>query len=134
MTNGERAAPGAAGAQRAELFLARAEALQLAPTAALQHALQRFLARVDDDAAVRRHRAHEVMELRLDGGQVGEDVRVVELEVVQHGGARAVVHELAALVEEGGVVLVGFHDEVGAGAQARGHAEILRHAADQEAR
>ena len=48
---------------------------------------------------------------RLDGGQVGEDVGVVELQVVQDRGARPVVHELAALVEEGGVVLVGFDDE-----------------------
>ena len=32
-------------------------------------------------------------------------------EVVQDRGARPVVHELAALVEEGGVVLVGFDDE-----------------------
>ena len=51
------------------------------------------------------------MELPLDGGQVVEDVRVVELEVVQDGRARPVVHELAALVEECGVVLVGLDDE-----------------------
>jgi hypothetical protein len=51
-------------------------------------------------------------------GQVVEDVGVVELQVVQDGRARAVVDELAALVEEGGVVFVGFdHKEraVGSG-------------------
>jgi hypothetical protein len=52
-----------------------------------------------------------VVELPLDGGQVVEDVGVVELQVVQDGRARAVVDELAALVEEGGVVFVGFDHE-----------------------
>ena len=42
---------------------------------------------------------------------VVEDVGVVELEVVEHRRARAVVHELAALVEEGGVVFVRLDDE-----------------------
>ncbi|MNC91112.1 hypothetical protein D3C83_73080 [compost metagenome] len=51
------------------------------------------------------------MELALDGREVVEDVGVVELQVVQDRGARAVVDELAALVEEGGVVFVGFDDE-----------------------
>jgi hypothetical protein len=58
-----------------------------------------------------RHGAHQVVELALDRGQVVKDVGVVELQVVQHGGARAVMHELAALVEEGGVVFVGFDHE-----------------------
>ena len=131
----------AARAQRAGLFLARAEALHLAPAAAFEHALQRILARVDDQAAARRHGAHQVVELGLDGGEVGEDVRVVELEVVEHRRARVVVDELAALVEERGVVLVGLDDEGRARAagtvrlaQARRHAEVARHAAHQEAR
>jgi hypothetical protein len=104
-----------------------------------------------------------VVELALDGGQVVKDVGVVELQVVQDGRARAVVDELAALVEEGGVVLVGFDDETGGGGetaqallrvprplcgllldlrktlhrpatQAGRDPEIHRHAADQEAR
>ena len=55
----------------------------------------------------------------LDGGQVVEDVGVVEFQVVQDGRARAVVDELAPLVEEGGVVLVGFDDEKGVAARRR---------------
>jgi hypothetical protein len=51
------------------------------------------------------------MELALDGRQVIEDVGVVELQIVQNGRARTVVDELAALVEKGRVVFVGFDDE-----------------------
>ena len=83
---------------------------------------------------MRRHGANEVMELALDRGQVIEDVGVVELEVVQQRRAWPVVNELAALVEERGVVFVGFDDEGLALAQARRHAEVQRHAADQKAR
>jgi len=75
-----------------------------------------------------------VVELALDGGQVVEDVGVVELEVVEDGGARAVVHKLAALVEESGVVLVGFDHEIPAAPQPRRNTEVQRHAADQKAR
>jgi hypothetical protein len=70
--------------------------------------------RVDDQPAA-GHGAHQVVELALDHREVVEDVRVVELQVVEHQGARAVVDELGALVEEGGVVLVRLHHEEGRG-------------------
>ena len=81
------------------------------------------LAAVHDEPPVRRHRAHEMMELRLDRREVGEDVGVVELEVVEDRGARPVVDELRALVEERRVVLVGLDDEERAVGEPRGHAE-----------
>ena len=77
-----------------------------------------------------------MVELGLDGADVGEDVGVVVLQVVQHRGLGVVVDEFRTLVEEGGVVFVGLdHEEVGRrfALQARGHAEVQRHAADQEA-
>ena len=49
-------------------------------------------------------------------------------------GARPVVDELGALVEEGGVVLVRLDHEEGGRAQAGRDPEVQRHAADQEAR
>ena len=83
---------------------------------------------------MRRHRAHEVVELALDRRQVVEDVGVVELEVVEDRRARPVVDELAALVEERGVVFVGLDDERRAAlAEVCRDAEVERHAADQEA-
>ncbi|CFN25634.1 Uncharacterised protein [Bordetella pertussis] len=83
--------------------------------------------------AVGRHRAHQVMELGLDGGQIGEDVGVIVFQVVQDGGARPVVHELRALVEKGRVVLVGLdHEGAGARRVARRHLQVGRDAADQE--
>ena len=59
----------------------------------------------------RKAPAHQMVELALDGGEVVKDISVVEFQVVQYRGAGAVVHELAAFVEEGGVVFVGFNDE-----------------------
>ena len=60
------------------------------------------------------------------------DVRVVVLDVVDHERARPVVNELGALVEERGVVLVRFDDEVLRAAEPRGDPEIARDSADQE--
>jgi hypothetical protein len=47
--------------------------------------------------------------------------------------SREVMHELAALVEEGRVVLVGLDDEEARTARPRGGTELGRHAADEEA-
>jgi hypothetical protein len=74
-----------------------------------------------------------MVELPLDGLEVRENVRVIELEVAEDQRARPVVHELGALVEEGRVVLVGLDHEKRCGAEPRGDAEIGRDAADQEA-
>ena len=52
------------------------------------------------------------MKLALNGGQVVKNIGVVKFQIVQDGGAGAVMHELAALVEEGGVVFVGFNHKV----------------------
>ena len=54
-----------------------------------------------------------MVKLPLDRCKIVKDVGVIELQVVQHGRAGPVVHELAALVEEGGVVFVGFNHEQG---------------------
>ena len=109
------------------------EGLDRAPDAARQHARQCRIAAVDDDAPLAWHAAQQVVELRLDGGQVGEDIGVVEFEIVQDQRGREVMHELAALVEQGRVVFVRLDDERAA-AQPRRHAKILWHATDQEAR
>ncbi|OIQ73771.1 hypothetical protein GALL_445910 [mine drainage metagenome] len=108
------------------------EARHLAPVAARQHALQSPGAGIDHELAAARHGAHQVVELGLDRGQIGEDVGVVVFEVVQHCGARTIVDELGALVEKRGVVLIGLDDKK-IGTQPCGCTEIERHAADQEA-
>ena len=82
--------------------------------------------------AVARHGAHQVVELALDRGEIREDVRVVELQIVHHQGARVVVDELGAFVEEGAVILVRFDDKEGGRAETGGNREVARHAANKE--
>ena len=102
--------------------------------------MQAGLVLVDDHAATGGNGANQVVELALDGFQVFKDVGVIELEVVEQRRAGTVVHEFAALVEEGGVVFVGFDDEQGArrergaGAQPGRDTEIQRHPAHQKTR
>ena len=111
-----------------------AQSLGLAPAATGQHPLQRLGVRRPDDPPLPGHGTHQMMELGLDGPQIREDVRVVVLQVVEHGGTRPVVHELGTLVEEGRVVFVSLDDEIGLAPQARRDREVARHATDQEAR
>ncbi len=98
-------------ALRAPAVLIVVEAHHFAPAAAREHALQGVRADVDHELPAARHGAHQIVELGFDGGEIGEDVGVVELQVVEHGGTRAVMHELGAFVEKGGVVFVGFDDK-----------------------
>src|SRR3546814_3317938 len=87
-----------------------------------------------DDQPFSRHGTHQMMELPLDGAEIREDIRVIELQIVQDGSTRAVVDEFAALVKEGAVVLVGLHHEERRTAEPCGDAEVLRHATDEESR
>ena len=124
-----------AGAVRALQPVARvgllAEPFHLAPAAPRQGFLQGGFAVGQNHPAQGRHGAQQMVKLGLDGGQVRKDIRVVELEIVEHHGARPVMDELAALVEKGGVVLVRFDHEKRRAAKPRGNAEVAGHAADQ---
>ena len=51
-------------------------------------------------------------ERQRHGVEVGVDVRVIELDVVDDGDVRQILQELRRLVEEGAVVLVALDDEV----------------------
>ena len=75
-----------------------------------------------------------MVELRLNGFNVGVDVGVVEFEIVEHQGARPVVHKFRPLVEERRVVLVCLDDKKPPATEPRADREIGRHATDQEPR
>ena len=74
------------------------------------------------------------MKLAQDRIHVVIDVGMVELDIGDRQGTGAVVDELGALVEEGGVIFVGLDDEEFRRSEAGGDAEIGRHAANQETR
>src|SRR6266516_3834271 len=74
-----------------------------------------------------------MIELALDSRKIVEDVCMIELEIVQYGSARPVMHEFGALVEEGGVVLIRLDNEELAAGVARRHRKIHGYPADQEA-
>ena len=70
-----------------------------------------------NDASAARDQVHQALECRLDGIEVFVDVGMIEFDRGENDGVRKVVQELRSLVEEGGVVLVAFEDEVLALAQ-----------------
>src|ERR1051325_6714254 len=89
---------------------------------------------VGHDHAVRRHALHALAEGVDDRVHVGVDVSVVELDVVDDQRVRAVVEKLGPLVEERGVVLVAFDDELRVVAELEVLIEIEGDAADDHAR
>ena len=106
--------------------------LHLAPAAHLAHGGEVVIGLGEQHPAVARHGTHQVMELALDGGEIRENIRVVELQVVHHQGTRVVVNELGALVEEGAIILVRLDDEEGGGAEASRNREVAGHTTDEE--
>jgi hypothetical protein len=113
------------------------EAFDRRPAAARQDPLQTGLGGIRQKQAIARQGTHQMVELRLDRRQIGEDVGMIELEVVQDRRSRGVVDELRSLVAESAIVFVGFnHKErrvLSSAGQPRRNAEVPRHAADQEA-
>jgi len=74
--------------------LACAESQRVAPAAGGQHARQGGVLAIHHDSAGAGDGAQQMLELALDGGQIGEDVRMIKLEVIQHQRSRAKVHKL----------------------------------------
>src|SRR5690242_13193615 len=74
------------------------------------------------------------MELPLDRFQIVEDVRMIELEIIQNRGPGTVMDELRALVEERSVVLIRFYYEKRGVGMARGDGKVHRYAADEKSR
>ena len=75
-----------------------------------------------------------MMELFFDRGDVGVDVGVVELEIVEDHRPRPVMHELRAFVEESGVVFVGLDHEERSLTKSGTDAEIVGHTTDEKTR
>src|SRR5213080_3528186 len=88
----------------------------------------------DNQLSIAGDEVHQTTKRQLYRIEVLVDVRVIELDVVDDGGLRQVVHELRAFVEVGRVVLVAFDDEVIAVGDVKADAEVLHHAADEERR
>ena len=110
------------------------EPLQLRPATFVDHPRERLRFGIGHDPAGGRHDAHQMMKLSLDRRQIGEDVGVVELQVVENRRAWPVMHKLGPLVAERGVVLVRFDHKERRIGQPRRHTKVLRHTANQKAR
>ena len=90
----------------------------------------------EQQQAAARHQVDEPPERQPHRVEVGVDVGVVELDVVDDGDVGQVLQELRRLVEEGAVVLVAFDDEVAALPDPIARpvlAEVPRDAADEHA-
>ena len=113
-----------------------AEPFHRRPAAFIDDFAQRFGLPVRHHQPFARNGAHQVVELGLNRRQIRENVGVVVFQIVQNRGARAIVDKFAALVKKRGVVFVRLNHEKRRAVlrQAGGHAEILRHPANQEAR
>ena len=59
-----------------------------------------------------RYNIHKTAETEFDFIEVGKDIGVVKLDVVDDDGLRKVMKEFGALVEKGGVVFVSFENEI----------------------
>ena len=59
--------------------LTRAKLAHVAPVTHIQHALQAVFIGIYYQTTARRHGAHKMVELPLDGRQVVKNIRVIEL-------------------------------------------------------
>ena len=103
---------------------------------AMRHVEQRGEIRVvavGQKLAVARDEGDKPPEGGLDGGEIFENVGVIEFQVVDDDHFGQVMDEFAALVKKGGVVFVALDDEPRAGGETGAFAEIVGDAADEKA-
>lgn len=88
-----------------------AHQLLLAPASHRQGLLQVDVVFRQDDAALTRNDAHQMVELFLNRFQVVKDIRMIEFKVIEDQRTRAVVDKFGTFIEEGTVILIGFDNE-----------------------
>ena len=88
---------------------------------------------VDDQPSAPRGAPQQQVKLPKHRIQVGIDIGVIVLDIVDDHGARAVVQELGVLVEERGVVLVALNNKMPPAPQPGGAFEITGRSPDQVA-
>src|SRR5580704_578403 len=87
-----------------------------------------------DDAAAARDEIHQPLKGRFHGVEVFVNICVIKFDRSQNDGVGKIMQKLWALVEESGVILIAFEDEVFALSQLKAAAKVFRDAANQERR
>ena len=64
------------------------------PTAACQNTFKAGFGGIADDQSTSGQGAYEMVKLCLDGSKIGENICVIEFQVIQNSGARPVMYEL----------------------------------------
>ena len=89
----------------------------------------------DQYAPPPRHQVHQAAELQSDGGEIGENVRVIVLQRSKNQFVRMIMQEFRPTIEEGGLVLIAFDDKFLSTAKAiASFVEIGQHTADEKIR
>ena len=104
------------------------------PTPHLQHLFEGRVALRQYDLTPPRHGADQMVKLALYSRQIGKDVRVIILKVIQHQGLGLVVDKLAALIKKGGIVLISLHHKEWLLPQMGRHPSPSRNTTNQEPR
>ena len=103
------------------------------PAAHLDQCADVLVSRIDKDTAAAGNRPHQLVELPQNRIEIPVYICVIELDVIQNQGVRAVVNEFRSLVEKRSIVFVGLDHEALAGAEPRGDAKVGGYSAYQEA-
>src|SRR5688572_20246166 len=110
-----------------------AELLDWGPTIVSQHSLHDGVLSIADDQARSGNDSYQMTKLPLDLCKIGEDVCMIELDVVQDDRLRPIVDELRALIEKGGVIFVALDHKQARWRQAGRDREVAWDAPDQKA-
>ena len=90
-----------------------AKPFKVRPTALTHYPRQRLFSCGLKHTAVGRHRADHMVELALNGGDIGKNIGMVKFQIIQHSHIRSVVNKLRAFVEKCAVVFIRFDDKRG---------------------
>src|SRR5262249_50620516 len=85
-----------------------------------------WIVAIEQDHSVLRNDVNQAPETEFDRVEIGKNVRVIELDVVDHQQLGEIVNELRALVEKCAVVFVPFDHEIARVIEERTLTEIAR--------
>src|SRR5882672_1138876 len=89
-----------------------AKAFHCAPAAASKDTVDRRIGAIYYQFSGSRYRSDEMMKLGLNRCKIGEDVGMIELDVVQNGNSGPIMDHLGTFIEESRIVFIGFDHEM----------------------
>ena len=99
--------------KRPSIIPAPAEPFLFTPASSVNDSFQGSITDIYNKPAISRYRSYKMMKLRFDGRNIGKDIGMIELQIVQYSRFGTIMNKFASFIEKSRVIFISFDDKKG---------------------